>query len=69
MHPWRLPGSAWLDPRWNQALDLAGSLPLAVSPSELAAAWGELGPEQVLGTLRALASASGQTDAATGTDG
>lgn len=52
--PWELPATAWLDPRWNAALDLASSVP--VSPARVAAAWETHGPDRVLATLRDLAS-------------
>jgi hypothetical protein len=54
--PWELPATAWLDNRWNQALDLASAAPVPVSGPELAAAWERYGPDQLLGMLRVLAA-------------
>jgi hypothetical protein len=48
------PAAAWLDNRWNQALDLAAQMP--VSPVKVAAAWEAQGPDRVLATLRKLAA-------------
>lgn len=48
------PPSAWLDPRWNQALDIASQVP--VSPVKVAAAWVELGPDRTLAALRKMAA-------------
>lgn len=59
------PASAWLDPRWNTALDLASQVP--VSPSKVAASWERNGPERTLAALRGMAA--GGEIAATGTDG
>lgn len=50
----RPPASAWLDPRWNQALDLAAQVP--VSPAKVARAWTDLGPGRTLATLRRMAA-------------
>ena len=55
--PWDLPATAWLDNRWNVALDLASSVP--VSRAKVAAAWERNGPDQVLATLRAMAAGRG----------
>lgn len=44
------PASAWLDPRWNTALDLAARVP--VSPAKVCAAWDRIGPERTLAALR-----------------
>lgn len=55
----RPPATAWLDNRWNQALDLAAAV--AFSPAEVSAAWDGLGPDRVLAALRELA---GDSDAA-----
>jgi hypothetical protein len=50
----RIPASALLDNRWNQALDRASAL--GISPAEVARAWGECGPDRLLVVLRALAA-------------
>jgi hypothetical protein len=52
--PWEIPGDAWLDARWNVALDLASSIP--VSPAKVAAAWREFGADRTLARLRKLAA-------------
>lgn len=49
----RPPATAWLDNRWNQALDLAAEVP--VSPSKVAEAWERSGPDRTLAALRAMA--------------
>ena len=54
IHPWQIPASAWLDPRWNAALDLAAEVP--ISPVKVAAAWDRNGPDQVLSMLRVMAA-------------
>lgn len=58
----RPPAAAWLDNRWNTALDLAAEIP--VSPAKVAAAWEAQGPDRVLAQLRALAAGSGTKEAA-----
>ena len=50
----RPPATAWLDNRWNVALDLAAAVP--VSQAKVAAAWDRLGPDQVLAQLRVMAA-------------
>lgn len=50
----RPPATAWLDNRWNTALDLAAAVP--VSPAKVAAAWEKNGPDRTLATLRKLAA-------------
>jgi len=60
--PWDLPATAWLDNRWNQALDLAASVP--VSRAKVAAAWERSGPDRTLATLRALAGKDAATEGA-----
>ena len=50
----RLPATAWLDNRWNVALDLASQVP--VSPAEVAAAWEKNGPDRTLAALRQMAA-------------
>lgn len=52
----RPPATAWLDNRWNQALDLAAAV--AFSPAEVAGAWAGLGPDRLLAALRELAAGS-----------
>lgn len=64
--PWELPASAWLDPRWNTALDLAAQVP--VSPVKVARSWEKNGPGRTLAVLRRMAAGDGEI-AATGTDG
>ncbi len=54
------PASAWLDNRWNVALDLAAQVP--VSPAKVAAAWEKDGPDRTLARLREMAAA-GETTA------
>lgn len=54
----RPPASAWLDPRWNQALDLAAQVP--VSPVKVAAAWEKNGPGRTLAALRRMAAGDGE---------
>lgn len=48
----RPPATAWLDNRWNTALDLAAAVP--VSPVKVATAWEKNGPDRTLATLRKL---------------
>lgn len=50
----RPPATAWLDNRWNQALDLAAAVP--VSPVKVAAAWEKNGPGRTLAALRRMAA-------------
>jgi len=60
--PWEIPASAWLDGRWNTAMDLASAVP--VSQSKVARAWEAQGPDRVLATLRKLAGARDEAGAA-----
>jgi hypothetical protein len=50
----RPPATAWLDNRWNTAMDLAAKVP--VSQAKVARAWEAQGPDRVLATLRKLAA-------------
>jgi hypothetical protein len=49
IHPWRIPGDAWLNPAWNAALDAATS------------AANEAGPEAAADVLAGLAEAENGT--------
>lgn len=57
-----IPASAHLNDRWNRAIDQSAALGV-FSLSEVAAAWGEYGPDQVLLMLlmlRMLTAVSGE---------
>jgi hypothetical protein len=53
IHPWRIPGDAWLDPEWNAHMDAATS------------AANEAGPEAAADVLAGLSGA----ESGTGEDG
>lgn len=50
IHPWRIPGDAWLNPAWNAALDAVTS------------AANEAGPEAAADVLAGLAEAENGTE-------
>lgn len=60
----RLPATAWLDNRWNVALDLAAAVP--VSPVKVARSWEKNGPGRTLAALRRMAAGDGEIAAREG---
>jgi hypothetical protein len=58
----RLPPTAWLDNRWNTAMDLAAQVP--ISPAGVAAVWGRNGPDRTLAALREMTAAGTEPGAA-----